>query len=294
MLGCLGFPNDRSFSQKKQTRSMVAAKSAVKIKPQSGVNVEDISTEINIQGYIVPVTVNYFGQHQDQSQLPQHPHVSVSQSSGPLPPHSTDMAAPPGGVTGRLPGDPTVQCVETEVAAECKGFKRMLQLMYQQQFHAFARKETENFRKRCSEVVTEGMICADKGVECALHLDDLYCTIKAGGSAADIEWHLTELRQEAVEGKRCASELQTRFHEIKALGVVTGWLQELIGGLDQIDQWAKKDANRTMKLIDDQKYLGLRFRAYVSQVSTNVYFTKLGSVWKLGNVESGSFESSDF
>ncbi|KAJ7595870.1 hypothetical protein C8J56DRAFT_1022361 [Mycena floridula] len=138
------------------------------------------------------------------------------------------MAAPPCGVTGRSPED--------------------------QLFDVWKLKSLLRVR--------DSNVCSNLYI----NSNDLYCTIKAGGSAADIEWHLTELRQEAVEGKRCASELQTRFHEIKALGVVTRWWQELIGGLDQIDQWAKKDANQTMKLIDDQKYLGLRFRAYVSQM----------------------------
>ncbi|KAJ7595863.1 hypothetical protein C8J56DRAFT_1116066 [Mycena floridula] len=51
-----------------------------------------------------------------------------------------------------------------------------------------------------------------------------------------------------------------------ALGVVTGWWQELIEALDQIDQSAKSDAHRTMELIEEQKYLGVKFRAYVSQM----------------------------
>ncbi|KAJ7595874.1 hypothetical protein C8J56DRAFT_1022363 [Mycena floridula] len=247
-------------SQKMQIWSMVAAKfrANLKTKPQSGVNVEGISTGgpidkiasdndfstkyFNIQGsQTVMFTFNSY-KHQEQHQFRR---ASGSQS--------LELSLPD------KPEDPTVQRLELEVAAVCKEFKCMLRDSYQQ--------ETASFREKCSEVVKDSISCADDGVSCALHhLNDLDCTIKAGGSAADIEWHLEELHREAVEGERCASNLQTRFHGIKALGVVTGWWQELIEALDQIDQSAKSDAHRTMELIEEQKYLGVKFRAYVSQM----------------------------
>ncbi|KAJ7595891.1 hypothetical protein C8J56DRAFT_391089 [Mycena floridula] len=248
-----------------QTRSMVAAKSTARIKALAGVIVKDISTDgpinnigcdnIVIQDCQAVMVV-----------LNQLQHVSISQSSEPLPPDKTDKAAPSGGITGRLPQESTVQRLELEVAAVCKEFKRMLRNSYQQS-HPAARRETALFREKCGEVVKDSISCADEGVICALHhLNDLYCTIKAGGSAADIEWHLKELHREAVEGERRSREIQAQIDGIEALEAVTGWWQQLIEGLKKIEQSAKKDAHRTMELIEERKYLGVRFRAYVSQM----------------------------
>ncbi|KAJ7595812.1 hypothetical protein C8J56DRAFT_1115959 [Mycena floridula] len=104
-------------------------------------------------------------------------------------------------------------------------------------------RKTDPSIQQCSSFVTESIIWADRGVNCALH--------NANG-----KWE-----REAMEGGRRALNFQIGFPGINSLQNVTGWWDEMAKSLSQTRRGidSRKDSTEPIENLE-------RFRAYATQL----------------------------
>ncbi|KAJ7595755.1 hypothetical protein C8J56DRAFT_1115843 [Mycena floridula] len=178
--------------------------------------------------------------------------------------HGSGASAPAHGNTSRS----TQELLESsEVAQVSSQITDYLQQLTPSRDYPTLSRATRSLRKKSLAAVRESITWADRGVVCAKHhLEDLSLAIRDRESTVD--WHLKQLQREAAKGKAHSYKIQSRIPELKALGVVTLWWEELIKVRHEIEQKveSKEDLEQIMQLIDDQSYLGRRFFAYSSQV----------------------------
>ncbi|KAJ7595796.1 hypothetical protein C8J56DRAFT_923276 [Mycena floridula] len=126
--------------------------------------------------------------------------------------------------------------------------------------------KTDPSIEQCSSFVSESIIWADRGVDCALHnANDICRALENGETSTQIVGRLGKWEREAAEGGRRALKFQIGFPGINSLQNVTGWWDEMAKSLSQTRQGvdSRKDSTEP---IANLMYLGERFRAYSSQL----------------------------